>query len=76
MECCIVSVAVDPPLAFGHIQDERVSGGMMVLGGVLVLRAVAAPHLPADQAHPQVDPGIARIEALLADLRPVTVTSI
>ncbi|CAA9259620.1 MAG: hypothetical protein AVDCRST_MAG93-2129 [uncultured Chloroflexia bacterium] len=37
-----------------------------VFGGVLVLRRVAAAHMAAAQAHAQVNPGVAQLEALLA----------
>jgi hypothetical protein len=40
-----------------------------VFGGVLVLRRIAAPHVPADHAHPQVNPGVAHFHALFADMR-------
>ena len=41
---------------------------MKVLGGVLVLGGIAAPDVTADKTFPQVDPGIAHLEALLAAL--------
>jgi hypothetical protein len=41
---------------------------MKVLGGVLVLRGVAASHMPAVKTFAQMDPGIAKLEALLAAL--------
>jgi len=38
-------------------------GGMEVFRGMLILRIIAAAHLPADHAHPQVDPGITNPQA-------------
>jgi hypothetical protein len=40
-------------------------GGLVeVLGGVLVLRGIAAAYVTALQAKPQVDPGITHLQAL------------
>src|SRR4029077_305955 len=39
---------------------------MEVLGGVLVLRRVAAADVAAGEAEPEVDPGVAHLQALLA----------
>jgi hypothetical protein len=43
-----------------------VSGCMKMLGGVFVLRVVAAAHVPADFAESQVYPGVANLEAVFA----------
>jgi hypothetical protein len=40
-----------------------------VAAGVLVLRGVAASHLPIGHAHPQMDPGVTELDALLAARR-------
>jgi hypothetical protein len=40
--------------------------GVKVLGGMLVFRRIAASHVPAQQAKPEMYPGIAGLEALLA----------
>jgi hypothetical protein len=40
-----------------------------MLGRVFVLRRVAATDVAADQAQPQVNPGIARLQAVLATVR-------
>ncbi len=40
--------------------------GPKVLGGVLVFRGIAATHMTAGQAKPQVDPGVADLDAILA----------
>src|SRR5678815_5451022 len=42
---------------------------MRVLAGVLVLRGVAASDLTIGHAHPQVHPGVAELQALLAPRR-------
>jgi hypothetical protein len=41
---------------------------MEVLGGMLVLRRIAAADLPALQAHAEVDPGISCLYALFTDV--------
>ncbi len=43
--------------------------GMEVRSGVLVLRLVAAAHVPAGEAEPEVHPGVADAEAVLTSLR-------
>jgi len=48
--------------------DDRVSGGLEVLGGVLVFRGVAAADVAAFEAGAQVDPTIAECDALVADV--------
>src|SRR5262249_1144365 len=62
----VVDVAVRPVLARLGGADERVSRLVEMGGGVPVRRVVAAADLPAAQAHPQVDPAAADLEALLA----------
>jgi hypothetical protein len=39
-----------------------------VFGGVLVLGRVAATHIAADKAHAQVDPGVAKLHAILTKM--------
>jgi hypothetical protein len=39
-----------------------------VFGGVFVLGRVAAADVPADEAHAQMDPGIAELHAVLANM--------
>jgi hypothetical protein len=48
---------------------------MEMLGRVPILRIVAATDVSAGPAEPQVDPGIAQFEALLATPAPWTVGS-
>jgi hypothetical protein len=49
---------------------ERLHDGMFglmeVFGGVLILGRVAAADMTADETFPEVDPGIAHLQALLA----------
>jgi hypothetical protein len=44
-------------------QVVKMPGGMLVLGGV------AAPNMPALQTQAEMNPGIAELDALLADVR-------
>jgi len=39
-----------------------------VFGGVFVLGRVAAADVPADEAHAQMDPGIAELHAILTNM--------
>jgi hypothetical protein len=41
-------------------------GGMEVFGGVLILGGVAAADMAADQAHAEMHPPVAALEAFLA----------
>jgi hypothetical protein len=41
---------------------------MKVLGGMFVLRGIAASHVAAYHAHAQVDPGVAHLDAIFADV--------
>jgi hypothetical protein len=43
-------------------------GGVKMLGGMLVLRRIAASHVPAFQAHSQMYPRIAGLDAILANM--------
>ena len=49
---------------------EGLNDGMFALakvfGGMFVLRGIAAPNVAAAEAFPQMDPGIAHLQALLA----------
>jgi hypothetical protein len=49
--------------------DDRVAGGLEVLGGVAARRAVAAADVAACQAEPQVDPVASGRETFLASRR-------
>jgi hypothetical protein len=41
---------------------------VVVLGGVLVLGRVAAPHMSAFQAQPQMDPSVSKFDASLTNM--------
>src|SRR6478752_1156302 len=64
-------VDVAPGPALGRIVplDDRMSGGVEMLGRMAVGRAVAAADVAAGAAEPQVEPGRSRLEALLASAR-------
>src|SRR4051794_27692330 len=62
----LVEEAPGPRLARLERADDRVPGALLVSGRVLAWRAVAAADMPAFEADPQVQPGAALREALLA----------
>ncbi len=43
--------------------------GVKMMGGMLVLRGIAAPNMPADQAETQTHPAIACLEAIFTAVR-------
>ena len=71
----VIDVAPNPALAALERRDERMARRPEVRGGVTVARGVAAPDVSALQALPQVDPGVAELEALLTALGAVTARS-
>jgi hypothetical protein len=44
------------------------SGSVKMFGGVFVLRRIATSHVAALQAHSQMDPGIAHLDAFVANV--------
>jgi len=62
----LVNVAPLPALARLDRANHRVAGRVEMRGGVLVLRAVAAPDVAARKAHAQLHPALAHPQALLA----------
>src|SRR5262249_9346627 len=62
----LVDVAPGPVLARLERADEGVVRAVEVLGGVLVLRRIAAADVAAGEAEPEVDPAVPHLEALLA----------
>jgi len=62
----LVHIAPSPALGRIIALDDRMAGGVEMRGGVAVRRLVAAPHVTAGAAEPQVHPGGADGEALLA----------
>src|SRR6266446_6929842 len=62
----LVDVAPAPALPRLERGDDRMPGLLEVLGGVLVLRVVAAADVPAFPAQAKMHPGVPRREAFLA----------
>jgi hypothetical protein len=61
-----VDVTVAPRLARFGAADQGVVVRPVVLAGVSVGRRVAAADVAAVQAHPEMDPGVSRLQAFLA----------
>lgn len=55
-----------PTLRWVVALDDGMSSGMKMLGGVPPRRLVAAPHVSAGSADPQVNPMLVNLEAFLA----------
>jgi hypothetical protein len=64
----LIDVAPKPVFTRLDGFHDRVLRGAKMLGGVLVLRGIAAAHVAADLAKPQVHPSVAHFDALLADM--------
>src|SRR5882757_1245748 len=64
-------VHIAPPPAFRGIIafDDRMAGGVEMLGRMLVLRIVAAADMAAAPAEPQMNPCVAELQAFLAAQR-------
>lgn len=65
----VVRVAPNPPLSRLDRADQRVTCTLDMLVHVLVLGGIAAAHVTADQAHAQVGPAVAQVNAILAHVR-------
>src|ERR1700678_2196119 len=65
----LVHVTPDPAFSGFDRTNQRMLGVVKVFGGVLVLGGVATAHVAADQAQTQVDPRVAKFDALLANVR-------
>jgi hypothetical protein len=63
-----VNVTPDPFFSGLDRANQGMAGVMKMLGGMFVLRRIAAAHVPADHAHPQVNPGVAHFDALCTDV--------
>jgi len=61
-----VHIAPSPILSGLERLHDRVICGVEVLGGVLILRAVATAHMAADEADAKVYPTVAHLQALFA----------
>jgi len=68
LEVHIVDIAPTPVFAPLSGLDDRVLGRMKMCAGVAIFRRVAAPYMPALQAHTDMKPGIAGLEAFFAAL--------
>src|SRR5438309_10939066 len=66
LEPQLVDVAPAPVFARLEGPDDRVLRAVEVGCRMLALRVVAAAHMPAGHAQPQVDPGTADLQAVLA----------
>jgi hypothetical protein len=64
-----IDVAIPPFLPRLERLDHRVVRVTKMLGGMLVFRTVAAPHVPAGFAKAQLHPGIAGLQTLFATIR-------
>src|SRR5947209_5261410 len=64
----LVHVAPDPSLSRLDGANQWVRGPFKMFGGMLILRGIAAAHVPANQAEPQMHPGIAQLDAFLAPM--------
>jgi hypothetical protein len=63
-----VHIAPAPILAGLERLDQGVLGLVEVFRGVFVFRRIATADVPAYQAFPKMDPGIAHLQAFLAAL--------
>jgi hypothetical protein len=64
----VVYIAVEPVFARLERADDRMKARAEMLGGVLVLGAVAASDVSAGLAHSQVHPGVAHLQAFLTTI--------
>ena len=61
----LVNITPTPVLPWLERLNDRVTGGMEMLGGMLILRIVTTAHMPAFQANTQMYPGVTHFQALL-----------
>ena len=64
----LVDIAPHPGFAGLNRAHQRMPDRMKVLRGVLVLRRIAAAHVPADQAHAKMYPAVAHLHALFTNV--------
>ena len=65
----LIDIAPAPILAWFERLDDRMIGGVEVLGGVLVLRGIAATNVATDQADAQMHPAVAQFQAFFTPRR-------
>jgi hypothetical protein len=62
----VINIAIAAILTRLKVFNDRVAGGMIMIGGMLVLGLVTAAHVTADFAQAQMDPGITHLQAFYA----------
>jgi hypothetical protein len=63
-----VDIAPDPVFSGLDRTDQGMAALVKMLGGVFILRRIAATDVPAYHAHAQMDPGVAHFHALFTDV--------
>jgi hypothetical protein len=61
----LVNITPTPVFSWLERLNDRVTGCMEMLGGMLILRIVTTAHMPAFQANTQMHPGVANFQAIL-----------
>jgi hypothetical protein len=61
-----IHITPDPGLSRLDGAYQRMLGLMKVLGGVLIFGRVATAYMSTNQAHAQVDPSVANLDAIFA----------
>ena len=64
----LVHIAPDPGFSRFDRAHERMFGVVEMLGRVFILRRIAAGRMSADQAHAQVNPRIASLNAVFTNM--------
>jgi hypothetical protein len=64
----LVNITPDPGLSRLDRAHERVLGLVEMLGGVFILRRIAARDVAAEQAHAQMNPRVARLNAVFTNV--------
>ena len=64
----LVNITPTPVFSWLERLNDRVTGGMEMLGGMRILRIVTTAHMPAFQANTQMYPGVTECKTLLAPL--------
>ena len=64
----LVDITPDPRLPRLVGTDERVLGSVEMFSGMFVFGRVATAHMSTSEAQAQVNPGVARLNAVLTDM--------